>query len=498
VKRYLEVLEKVLFFLFVFFIPTQLGKHFWPEWSYVMGIRVDYLSPTLYFLDLIWLGFFVSKILNSKFEILNNFKISSFAKATEDKQNLKLIKKRKTKKKKKKGIKNIKDVFLQFQRDPPKADTLPRRRTPRNDMVRYLPLIGLVVVNVLMAKSWQVTVYGWFRVFQWIWTIKLIKQEKPKVKKFLKWVIPAWIVLESVLGLAQVVIGGSVGGVFYWLGERRFSYLTLGVAKFSLFREMMVRAYGTFSHPNSMAGFLLVVLLLWGLIRKRDLWWWIVCWIGVMGIVVSGSRTVWMIGLLIILINNPIINLKFKIKISKKEERGILKRVQNDVGRWLVAVGVMMMVLGLIGKGEVLGGWDRESFSKRWELNKHALEMIRDNTWFGVGLGNFLVELPKYQKGSRVFWLQPVHNIPLLLISELGIIGVLICVKMVSVLWGWDNSGRPQGSPLQKFQNDRMNLLLVFVVVLLTGMVDHYWITLSQNWWLVAIVLGTLLRKSKI
>lgn len=72
-KRCLEVLEKVLCFLFIFFIPTQLGKHFWPEWSYVMGIRVDYLSPTLYFLDLIWLGFFV---INTKERVARFFSAS--------------------------------------------------------------------------------------------------------------------------------------------------------------------------------------------------------------------------------------------------------------------------------------------------------------------------------------------------------------------------------------------------------------------------------------
>ena len=58
-KRFLEALEKILLFLFVLLIPTQLGKHFWPEWSRVVGIRVDYLSPTLYFLDLVWLGLFL-------------------------------------------------------------------------------------------------------------------------------------------------------------------------------------------------------------------------------------------------------------------------------------------------------------------------------------------------------------------------------------------------------------------------------------------------------
>ena len=42
-----------LFYLLLLLLPTQLGKHFWPTFSYVLGTRVDYLSPTLYLTDII-------------------------------------------------------------------------------------------------------------------------------------------------------------------------------------------------------------------------------------------------------------------------------------------------------------------------------------------------------------------------------------------------------------------------------------------------------------
>src|SRR3990170_2900816 len=55
----LEKLQKITFLLIVFFLSSQVGFHFWPEFSKVSGIRVDYLSPTFYLLDIliiIWLG----------------------------------------------------------------------------------------------------------------------------------------------------------------------------------------------------------------------------------------------------------------------------------------------------------------------------------------------------------------------------------------------------------------------------------------------------------
>ena len=58
-------LSAIFFYLLILFLPTQLGKHFWPNFSYVYGVRIDYLSPTLYFTDILIIGLFLSWILES-------------------------------------------------------------------------------------------------------------------------------------------------------------------------------------------------------------------------------------------------------------------------------------------------------------------------------------------------------------------------------------------------------------------------------------------------
>ena len=49
--------------LIIFFSATQLGFHFWPLTSLVYGIRIDYLSPTIYFLDILVILFLGSDLL---------------------------------------------------------------------------------------------------------------------------------------------------------------------------------------------------------------------------------------------------------------------------------------------------------------------------------------------------------------------------------------------------------------------------------------------------
>ena len=70
---------------------------------------------------------------------------------------------------------------------------------------------------------------------------------------------------SSFLAWGQVFKGGSLGGIFWWLGERSFNLATPGITLAQVGDHLLLRPYATFSHPNSLAGFLLVsLLLLWG------------------------------------------------------------------------------------------------------------------------------------------------------------------------------------------------------------------------------------------
>ena len=113
----------------------------------------------------------------------------------------------------------------------------------------------------------------------------------------------------------------------------------------------------------------------------------------------------------------------------------------------------------------------------RLELIKSALIMIKENFWYGVGLNNFIPNLVKVSNTYLNSWeLQPVHNIFLLLFSETGIIGflmfLLIIIKNLTIL----------NYPL--------------IAILITGMSDHYWLTLQQNILLFVFTL-IIARKNK-
>ena len=435
-------MESFFTVLWLLLIPTQLGRHFWLPESSIFGARIDYLSIILYATDLIWILWAVSKLPITNYQLLI--------------KNLKL----KTKK------------IFNFQN---------------------LIWLLFIVVNVVIAEAKWVAVYRWLRLFQWMITIYLVKIDKKRIKDYLVKIIPIWIIGESFLGLLQVMNGGSLNGIWWWLGERSFVYGGIGIAQMNLWGENLIRAYGTFSHPNSLAGFL--VLSWWGwrklLITNYELhikdkkqkfkkiFYWIVNWSAMMGILMAGSRTVWLItAVLLIAEQLQITSHGGQANYQLLIKNGKIRR--QLIGKILMISGVICLFLGIISinyrVSDFVGGWDINSFQKREMLLGAAIKMISSSPLFGIGAGNFVKELPKFQSGVW-FWLQPVHNIFLLLVSEIGLLGVILLITNYQLLINNLKFGK---------------YWWIWIIVGVTGMVDHYWVSLAQNSWLLAVFLGLI------
>ena len=59
----------------------------------------------------------------------------------------------------------------------------------------------------------------------------------------------------------------------------------------------------------------------------------------------------------------------------------------------------------------------------------------------------------------------------------MGMLGVILIIKFIIFNF--------------KFINNKKNWLILGIIVA-TGMMDHYWITLPQNSWLLCVVLAVL------
>lgn len=408
-------LKRILFFALIIFLPTQLGKHFWPPFSFISGIRVDYLSPTVYTTDILAALFILLSI---------------------------------------KAIKLPKVLFVIFL---------------------------VIAIGIFFSAS---PLAGWYIFAKFLEFVLLgfaivpffsLERDRILTGVFLG----IGVVWESILGLFQFLNHGSLGGPLYLLGERTFSSSTPGIANASINGGLILRPYGTLPHPNVLAGFLLISLLLSiGLLGKQKNNWTRVflagvCIVGCFGLLLTLSRVAIVVALAI--------GIFFLLSMVKG------KRSSNVVGIFLgltVLVVITLSFFPMLGERFLFSLTD-ESIVQRQQLLVAAIKMISTHPIFGVGFGNFSTNaLQNLPKTNFFLLLQPVHNVFLLLSAEGGLLFLSFVLwflfKTIRQLW-------------RLLQTDRWNaslLLAALCAIFIIGQTDHYFITLQQGQLLTTLMLS--------
>lgn len=404
----LKAIEKYLVIVFLFLLPTQLAFHFWPDWAFVFGIRVDYLAPAIYLTDILVLLL-----------VILNFK-----------------------------------VFQIF----------------RKHFLLVLFVLLLAIINCVFSTSPFVSVYKWIKLLELVFVACYFSQQKilslgPLVK-----VVFYSLIAFSFIGIVQFVIGGTIGGFLYFLGERSFNLTTPGIALATLGGVDYMRAYSTFSHPNSMAGFLgvgLLFVLLSGKLKK-NLFNIIGAVIVFVSLVLSFSLSC-CLGMFI----------AFIYLLLSKNKKYFNKIINLSLIMFILASILLPILSPWILKNSTNLG---QEIVQRLNLAYISGQMINQKFLIGQGLGTFIVNIPEQLGMISFSWLlQPVHNIYLLVFSEVGMVGLLLFSYLI-----YKTS---KGLLLNK----KIYLLIPLVIILFTGLFDHYSLTLQQNTFLLAFIIGNSL-----
>jgi|SRR3989344_3259879 len=369
----LRPMHKRFFALLLIFLPTQLGFHFWPEWSMVLGRRIDYLSSTVYLTDIII--FFVLLF-----------------------------------------------WFIEFR--------------PKLRLQILIPVLLFAAVNIWVAKSQPESIYKWGKILEFGLLSFYIVRTKPGLSFVARYLSVA-VFYSSFIAIGQFIFQHSLGGMFWWLGERTFTIDTAGIARVVLNGREYLRAYGTFSHPNVLGGFLAVTLPFL-LVQKKSFWIRICIILGIVALILTFGRAALVVGL---------------IAIIGKNKRFFL-------------ILVIIPAIFILTKFNPL----EESVVVRQQLNAAAFTLWQQSPLVGIGLGNFLVQLPEVLPSRQIYFLQPVHNIYLLVLAETGIIGCVAFLLLVK-------------RSIKKFN-------VSLIALLLLGLVDHYPLTLQQGQLLFTLVLS--------
>ncbi len=275
------------------------------------------------------------------------------------------------------------------------------------------------------------------------------------------------LIIPVVVGLAQVVFGESGASSLLGLATRDAD--TLGDTVIMLADGTRVlRAYGTFPHPNIFGGYLAIGILTclsvsFGTIRwlTPRVYIGLLGWLG-LGLLLTASRS----AVFGFLLGGGLVWLTARMSRVMPRPLLALQPMLALVAIVLVlATSVMApaVVTGLRGGGEL----EQRSLDERVEQYREFPSTLSGTTWlFGNGPRNYVFALAEAHPARSAWEYQPIHNAFLLLLSELGLLGIIAVLAWLVTLCRFSSIGWPKRESL---------FIQAMAITLLTiGVFDHY------------------------
>ncbi|OGG00807.1 hypothetical protein A2153_04275 [Candidatus Gottesmanbacteria bacterium RBG_16_38_7b] len=421
--------QELLIYLLVFLLPVQLGRHFFFNFSRIGGLVSDYLTPVIYLTDIIILVL----------------------------------------------------IFLDLKEIFGRQKKRGQRQKQEGRGLIFLFFTYLLISSFVIAGNKWAAIYKFIKIGELFWLFKIIIDRQPKIHLLLT-AYSLSVIYTSLLAIRQFIEQQSIGGAWWYLGERSFHASTAGIALGTLGGRLFLRAYATFAHPNLLGGFLsiglpMVFLYLWrnfalSKIKRIILTAGLI--LGTITLVLTFSRASWLVfgsGMALVI-------------ITKVPEAGEFITARK---KWLFPIFIFLIIISVVLPLNLdkIRQVKRGSLFERSKLIKYSLVVISQNPVWGTGLNNAIIK--QYQlmpKKYGLFILQPVHNTYLLILTELGLTGFLFLLIFLKRCF-------------EHLNRNNVSLYIPWLMLLALGFFDHYLVTLQQGQLLVIIFTSLVFNREK-
>lgn len=300
--------------------------------------------------------------------------------------------------------------------------------------------------------------------------------------------------IQSVIGIAQFLL--QYAHPSKYLGMASHSAGELGVFVVETVAGRWLRAYGTFPHPNMLGIFaavgILAALALAATSHKKSRLLWYAAIVPVSAAMLFSFSRSAAVGL----IAGAAVMLAVYFG-RKRASRAVKASFAVSAAAVLLTVFSLsvpfreLVITRAMGEGRL----EVKSVEERGSQIQDALDLFYVYPIVGVGVGQMPRMLAEDDRFIREGWeYAPVHNMPLLITVELGILGILLWVSfLLSLFLHFRLSVNEDASVY------RTAFLGIFAAVLAAGLFDHYlWSTWTGQliFWLSAALLWASVFRS--
>ncbi|OGH84059.1 MAG: hypothetical protein A2261_02905 [Candidatus Magasanikbacteria bacterium RIFOXYA2_FULL_44_8] len=315
----------------------------------------------------------------------------------------------------------------------------------------FLWILGGLCVGVVMIISWD-----------------------NSARDFRRGLVAFWLgaVVQGGFAIWQFAVQYSPANK--WFGLASHFPWQAGASVIEVGGERWLRAYGSLGGPNPLGIYLAVALMI-GLVLYLITKEWkyrIPLAVGqifiLTGLFFTFSRGAWLAAG---------VGIMAMILVGAKTNRGALRDLGRQIFYYLIAgvvfVGLFWPMLSV--RIDATARLEKKSLSERQEQISTAVDIIAAHPWLGVGEGAYTYELYRRQPHLSGGNYQPVHNIYLLALAELGIFGSALFL----VLGMW---------LFRKIMGNNIWFAPVILTLVVAGMFDHWAWSIAPGvmfWWII-------------
>ncbi len=370
-------------------------------------------------------------------------------------------------------------IFALFSRIRPRA-------VAKSFRLALLVFFIAAFLSVVYAKDQQIAWYGVLRLAEGISLVWLITRTPfHKIRIAAALVISASI--QSVFAIYQFFSQSSPA--FKWLGLSEQAPGILGASVVQTTAGRFLRSQGSLPHPNMLGAFLAIalVILLWAYcntyanrrLRAVFLGATVLC---TAGLLFSFSRSAW-------LALASSLAIFFLIALWQRRRELLVPAAKYIIVIVITALALIVKVpepftTRLVAQERL----EQKSTTERIAGLEDSLTLIKKHWLTGVGMGNYTYAVYSELDRDRDPWeYQPVHNLFLLIATELGVFGLAVFLVLL---------GEILRSILIKAPPRSIWHATLFLAILVIVSLDHFFWTLAFGTLLFWGVLAVFIRQT--
>jgi len=349
------------------------------------------------------------------------------------------------------------------------------RKSGAQPDVWLLGICTLSTLSILWSLDWRISLHISFHLWL-VFGLYLSLRDTPQAWRWFALGSCAALAVQAVIGFAQFALQSTTFTMalgLEWPGDLAPQINGASVVQLANGTRWL-RAYGTLPHPNILGGFTLVFLaapVTFFLVQpKRKTITLMLFALTLILIALTFSRSAWLgLGAFVLTI----------LFHFRRYERKRLIALGLTSALCLLILIIPLRQLFFTRVGDDQTQTEQVSTYTRLWLIERTWEIIQGHPLFGVGIGNYSLALSQHVEDF--YDIEPVHNTPMLIMSELGIGGMVLLIGLAAAI---GKKVMPSRYPVAIILSGTLVALLVI------SFFDHYLWTLAPGRMLFGAVLG--------